>query len=115
MTLGWDFSTTKDTKYMAQKKKKAVRPFKVSYDLPNYVGPQQRVEALISDKKEAAEQQKEAHRKLVETYGPEGAAEMAYIDELKARRGEAEVPRHRMWKVSRAEKQAVLDLPDYSS
>ena len=76
--MGWDFTTTKDTKYMAQKKLKAVRPCKASFDMSNYMSPQQRVEKLLADRKEATEQQKEAHNKLVETYGPEGAAPVSY-------------------------------------
>lgn len=112
--LGWDFTTSaQDTKYMAPKKKAAKKPFKATFDLPNYSSPEQIVEKLLVDRKEAAEQQNQAHGKLVEVYGVEGAAEVAHIAELRARRGPAVPYKHRKFRVSNADKQAVMDLPDY--
>ena len=98
---------------MAQKKMTAVKRCKATIDLPNYIGPQQRVEKLLTDRKEAAEQQREARNKLVESYGEEGAAQIDYIEELKAKRGPQHARAHRKCRLSKADKQYVLDLPDY--
>jgi hypothetical protein len=115
VTLGWDFTTnTKASKHMAPKKVKELKPGKLSFDLPQYMGPQRLVEKSLSDRKEAAEQQKQALAKLVDTYGEAGAAEILRIEELKATRGPPVVYKHRKYHLSKAEKQAVVDLPDFA-
>jgi hypothetical protein len=98
---------------MAPKKDKELTPGKRHFDLPQYMSPQQLVEKSLADRKQAEEQQKQAIAELEKTYGKAGAAQILYIEELKARRGPPVVYKHRKYHVSEAEKQAVLDLPDF--
>jgi hypothetical protein len=112
VTLGWDFSTNAPGTKFARVKEQAGKPCTKIFELPNYMAPEQRVERALADRKEAAERERQAHAKLIEIYGEEGAAELAYIEELKARRGPPAPLKLRKYRLSRADKQAVLDLPD---